>query len=206
MEKDGANSQEVAGMTFYGGPDGANPDLSFGLDDWNGWNVRLQGLGDNNPNVGGSDLGSAPGVFLRAEITEGGATDLYNFFYKVNSGDPWTRLGGAAIDFPSDFPNSRVALFLKSSAGGGAAQFDYLTVSVPGVILVLDIGRSASEAVVSWPASATRTYTLQEGVGTGGPWGWADVPPHVDLPGTNGAMSVTTPLDEDGKAWRVVEE
>jgi len=124
----GPNEFEVAGLTFYGGPDGAKPDFTFGLDDWNGWNVRLQGLGDNNPNVGGASLGGATGVFLRTEITEGGATDTYNFFYKVNSGDAWTQLGGAATNFASSFPNSRVGLFLKSNGGGGAAQYDYLTV------------------------------------------------------------------------------
>jgi hypothetical protein len=207
MEKDGANSQEVAGITFYGGPDGAHPDLSFGLDDWNGWLVQLQGLGDNDPLAPGSDLGSATGVFLRAEITEGGATDTYNFYYKVNSGDAWTRLEGEAINFASDFPNSRVALFLKSdSTGGGAAQFDYLTIEAPGVPLVLDIGLSATDAVISWTGDVSRTYTLQEGVGQGGPWGWTNSPPYVDMPGSNGTMSVTTPLDDARKAWRVVEE
>lgn len=140
MIKDG-NSEEVAGITFYGGPDNAKPDFTFGLDDWNGWHVRLQGLGSNNPNVGGSDLGAATGVFLRAEITEGGATDEYNFFYKVNPGDAWSQLGGAAEDFESDFPNSRVGLVLKSDNGGGAAQFDYLTVTPePATMTLLALG------------------------------------------------------------------
>ena len=130
MENNGSNSQEVAGITFYGGPDGARPDFGFGLDDWNGWNARLQGLGDNNPNVGSSDLGSATGVFLRVEITEGGASDTYNYFWKVNQGDAWNQLGGAATDYSSSFANDRVGLFLKSSAGGGDAQYEFLTVGV----------------------------------------------------------------------------
>ena len=76
-------------------------------------------------------LGAATGVFLRVEITEGGASDTYNFFWKVNQGDSWSQLGGAATDYSSSFANSRVGLFLKSdSTGGGAAQFDFLTVGV----------------------------------------------------------------------------
>ncbi|MBT3201651.1 MAG: PEP-CTERM sorting domain-containing protein [Phycisphaerales bacterium] len=126
---EGGNHSEVAGLTFYGGPDNARPDFGFGLDDWNGWHVRLQGLGDNSPNVGGAHLGNATGTFLRVEITEGGATDTYNFFYKVNSGDSWSQLGGVATNYASSFANSRVGLFLKSNGGGGAAQFDYLTVT-----------------------------------------------------------------------------
>ncbi|MBT3191322.1 MAG: c-type cytochrome [Verrucomicrobia bacterium] len=131
MEKDGSNSSEVAGITFYGAPDGVRPDFSFGLDDWNGWHVRLQGLGDNDPNVASVELGTATGVFLRTEITEGGAEDTYNFFYKINSGDDWIQLGGNAINYPSSIANSRVGLFLKSSAMGGAAQFDFFTVTPP---------------------------------------------------------------------------
>ena len=77
MEKDGSNTREVAGLGFYGA-DNTVPEFGLGLDDWNGWNARLQGFGDNNPNVGGADLGTAPGVFLRSEVTEGGVTDTYN--------------------------------------------------------------------------------------------------------------------------------
>jgi len=141
MQKDGSNSQEVAGITFYADVDNSRPDFGLGLDDWNGWHPRLQGLGDNNPNVGGAPLGTAPGVFLRVTITEGGATDTYNFFYKVNSGDAWTQLGGAATNFTSNFSNARVGLFLKSSAGGGGAQYDYLTITPePGTMAVIALG------------------------------------------------------------------
>lgn len=142
MEKDGSNTREVSGMAFYGA-DGTVPDIGLGLDDWNGWSARLQGFGDNNPNVGGSDLGTASGVFLRSEITEGGASDTYNFFYKVNSADPWTQLGGAAIDYTSSSDNSRVGIFLKSNADGGGAQFDFLTVATipePSAITLLGLG------------------------------------------------------------------
>lgn len=142
MENNGANPNEVAGLTFYADSDGSNPDFTFGLDDWNGWNVRLQGLGNNNPNVGSPDLGGAPGVFLRVEVTEGGATDTYNFFWKVNQGDAWSQLGGVATNYASSFDNSRIGLFLKSdSSGGGGAQFDYLTVTPePSSLALVGLG------------------------------------------------------------------
>ena len=137
----GPNDREVAGITFYANLDGSTPDFGLGLDDWNGWHPRLQGLGDNNPNVAGAPLGTAPGVFLRVEITEGGTTDTYNFFYKVLVGDAWTQLGSAATNFTSSFNNSRVGLFLKSNDAGGAAQYDYLTITPePGTLAVIALG------------------------------------------------------------------
>lgn len=133
MEKDGSNNFEVGGVALYGS-DGSVPDVGMGLDDWNGWNARLQGFGDNAPNVGSPDLGAATGVFLRTDVTEGGATDTYNFFWKVNAGDAWTQLGGAATNYTSGAPNSRVGLFLKSNPAGGSGEFDFLTITVPDQI------------------------------------------------------------------------
>jgi hypothetical protein len=140
----GPNDKEVAGIALYGA-DNTVPDVGLGLDDWNGWNARVQGFGDNNPNVGSLGLGAATGVFLRIEVTEGGATDTQNFFYKVNVGDAWTQLVGGSnqtLDYPSTV-NSRVGIFLKSNNGGGAAQFDYLEVGVvpePGSLTLLGLG------------------------------------------------------------------
>jgi hypothetical protein len=129
MQKDGANNEEIGGITFYANADGATPDFTFGLHDWGGWHARLQRTG-NNPNVAGDELGSATGVFLRTEITEGGAADTYNFFYKLNSNDAWMQLTGAAQDYSSSNANARAGIFLKNDGDGGAAQFDYLTVTV----------------------------------------------------------------------------
>ena len=142
MQKGGSNNEEIAGITFYQNSDGGNPDFLYGLHDWGGWSARLQGSADNNPNVTGADLGTATGVFLLVEITEGGATDTYNFFYKVNSGDAWIQLGGAATNMASNAPNARAGLFLKNDgSGGGAAQYDYLTVTPePGTMAVLALG------------------------------------------------------------------
>ena len=48
-----SQDSQVAGLTFYGGPDGARPEISFGLDNWApaARAVRLQGLGTNDPNA-----------------------------------------------------------------------------------------------------------------------------------------------------------
>ncbi|MDF7824032.1 hypothetical protein P4B35_08405 [Pontiellaceae bacterium B12227] len=136
---------EQAGITFYDGTAGANPGAEAApflcLNDWNAWNVNAQDftIGSGN-NTTSPDLGSATFVYLRVEITEGGATDTYNFFYKLNAGDAWTQLTGWALDHTSDAPNSAVGLFLKSHDNNtsAAAQFDYLTVGtidVPGASL-----------------------------------------------------------------------
>ncbi len=123
---------QVAGITFYGGPDGARPDISFGLDNWDpaGRAVRLQGLGDNDPNVG--ILTSASKVFLRVMVTEGGVSDTFNFFFKVNPGDAWTQLGGAALNYTTSFASSRIGLIYKTSGAKDGAAFTYFNVADAG--------------------------------------------------------------------------
>ncbi len=121
-------NNQVAGLTFYGGPDGAKPDISFGLDNWDpaGRAVRLQGLGDNIPNVG--VVTSAGSVFLRVVIQEAGATDTYNFFFKFNAADAWTQLTGAALNYTTNFANSRVGMVYKTAAAKAGASFTYFNV------------------------------------------------------------------------------
>ncbi|HWB04327.1 MAG TPA: lamin tail domain-containing protein [Verrucomicrobiales bacterium] len=121
-------SQQVAGLTFYGGPDGSRPDITFGLDNWDpaARAVRMQGLGDNDPNVG--ILTTAAKVILRVSIQENGATDTYNFFFKVNPGDNWTQLGGVATNYQTSFANSRVGLTYKTGAAKSGSAFTYLNV------------------------------------------------------------------------------
>ena len=123
-----AENNQVAGLTFYGGPDGARPDISFGLDNWDATAraVRFQGLGDNIPNVG--ILTTASKVILRVVIQEGGVTDTYNFFFKVNAGDAWTQLTGAALNYPTSFSNLRVGMTYKTGAAKSGAAFTYFNV------------------------------------------------------------------------------
>ena len=91
-----AQNNQLAGLTFYGGPDGARPDITFGLDNWDSAAraVRLQGLGDNVPNA--AVMTTASRVILRVEVEEGGATDTYNFFFRETTADAWVPLPGAA--------------------------------------------------------------------------------------------------------------
>lgn len=133
----------VAGITFYGGPDGdggssQGMDFSFGINNWDdrgdpGYQaaVEVQGLGDNSPGDAGSNIFMAPwtaaNVFLRVEIIENGPSDAYSFFYKANAGDPWTLLGS----MNSTVDNSRACLFLKTAAGStvdDACAFTYFIV------------------------------------------------------------------------------
>ncbi|HEX2747006.1 MAG TPA: hypothetical protein VHM91_03320, partial [Verrucomicrobiales bacterium] len=121
-------NQQVAGLTFYGGPDGARPDITFGLDNWDpaARAVRFQGLGDNSPNVG--VLTNADKVILRVVVKEGGATDTYNFFFRVNAADSWTQLGGAATNYQTNFGNSRVGMTYKTGGAKSGASFTYFRV------------------------------------------------------------------------------
>ncbi|MGL4407175.1 MAG: PEP-CTERM sorting domain-containing protein [Zoogloea sp.] len=133
------SSGVIAGITFYGGPDGAGgsnqgQEFTFALDHWDfaTATVYVQGLGDNHPgnssNLTGGTLSSInPAVFLRTEITENGASDLYTFMYKLNAADNWTTFG--SLSTAAD--NSRAAIFLKT-ASGGSASFDYFSVGVMG--------------------------------------------------------------------------
>ncbi|MFT6862845.1 MAG: hypothetical protein ACJAVK_001405 [Akkermansiaceae bacterium] len=208
MEKDGSNTREVAGMGFYGA-DGTVPDFGLGLDDWNGWNARLQGFGDNNPNVGSVDLGTAPGVFLRTEITEGGETDTYNFFWKVNSDDEWTQLGGVAIDFTASSDNSRVGIFLKSNNGGGGAQFDFLNVDVVGgsadVLEVTEITLTDDNSIeLSWTSVPGSLYSVEASTDLEN---WENLLTEIDAavaPATLTTVEVDTPAaNETKKHYRV---
>ena len=152
---------QVAGITFYGGPDNALPDFTFGLDNWNPADrrVRLQGLGDNNPNVPGA-LIAGNGAFLRVEVTEGGASDTYNFFYKENISDPWAQLGGVAMNFASNFANSRAGLFYKTQAARAGAVFSEPAVGLvdaPHVILADEI-RATNDCLVT----VYRTWRVED--------------------------------------------
>lgn len=133
-----ASLYSQAGITFYDGTPGANPGDTaapfLALNDWNNWNVVAQAVsvGGGGSSSASAHLGTAAGAFLRIEITEGGVTDTYNSFYKVNEGDSWTQLTGWAVDHTSDAVNSAVGLFMKSHGTNpaDAAQFDHLTVGV----------------------------------------------------------------------------
>ena len=118
-----AQNNQLAGLTFYGGPDGARPDITFGLDNWDSAAraVRLQGLGDNVPNA--AVITTASRVILRVEVEEGGATDTYNFFFRETTADAWVPLPGAAVNYRSTMGNARVGLTYKTAAAKAGASF-----------------------------------------------------------------------------------
>jgi PEP-CTERM motif len=131
----GSSIGRLAGITFYGGPDGSGGsnggmDFHFGIDHWGGAAaVTVQGLGDNRAgDLGGNLFGTQldatnAAVSLRALITENGASDHYDFFYRTSDLLDWTAMGS----LNSTVDNSRAAIFLKSYQPG-QAQFDYLNV------------------------------------------------------------------------------
>ncbi len=112
----------MAGIAFYAdedGVDGSNGgiDFGFGLNDWNNRGVEAQGfggtmVGDSGQNfINAADtIGNPSAAFLRIEIEEGGDTDQYTLFYKLEEADPWVEL----TQFNSDLDNSRAGLFFKN--------------------------------------------------------------------------------------------
>ena len=141
----------IAGITFYGGPDGAGGyddgmEFTFGLDQWDSPNgIWVQGLGDNQPgnsntgNLSASYFGDS--AYLRVEVTDNIGADSYSFFYKSALGDSWVQLGS----FDAEFDNSRVALFLKANTYevDQDASFTYFEVSgvpEPSALSLLAVG------------------------------------------------------------------
>ncbi|MGI9243796.1 MAG: PEP-CTERM sorting domain-containing protein [Verrucomicrobiales bacterium] len=133
---------DQAGITFYSGTPGANPgsentgtnqSLFAGINDWNAWAHAIQGFADNDPNSSttGVAANDADDTFeYRIEVTENGASDTYNFFYREDPADVWTSYGPENLS--QDFDNTAVGLFLKSNNANATAstEFDYLTVGV----------------------------------------------------------------------------
>jgi hypothetical protein len=122
---------QVAGIVFYGA-DGERPAFTFGIDGWPWWTtgVHLQGMGTNDPDVWAdlfpAEADPVDNVFLRVVVTENGATDRYDFYYKLKAGDSWTLLKGG---FDSAATNGRVGLFYKTSEGKPGASFNSLNLA-----------------------------------------------------------------------------
>ena len=157
---------QVAGLTFYGGPDGARPDISFGLDNWDPANraVRLHGLGDGDPNAFAAT--TAKSVILRVDITENGAADVYNFFFKTSAAGSWIRIGGAAVNYTTSFPNTRVGLTYKTGGARAGASFTYFNVydptTLPPVLTAHPVNAQAVEGgVTSFSIGVTGATSYQ---------------------------------------------
>jgi hypothetical protein len=138
----GIDNVRLAGLTFYGDTDGTKGDFTFAIDNWrNSPYVRLQGLGDNSPNITGALLSNNdPSAYLRVDITELGIFDSYEFKYKLNDLDTWTTLTTMSFDVD----NSRTAIFLKNH-DNAEVSFDYFHVGTnavpePSILALMGLG------------------------------------------------------------------
>jgi hypothetical protein len=143
-----------AGLTVYEG-EGARPEFVWCLDHWGTQQFRLQGMGDNNPDV---TLANATGqAWLRFIVQrDGGAggLDRYVCQYKFTAGAMWTTL----TIYDWDTANARIGLFMKASATGRAADFSYVRVEelsgiVGGDVIKLDFstaGDADGGSVADW--------------------------------------------------------
>ncbi|YCM46989.1 hypothetical protein V2O64_24405 (plasmid) [Verrucomicrobiaceae bacterium 227] len=171
----GDNSEwDQAGITFYSGTAGNNPgsenvDRAFqslfaGINDWNAWAHRVQGLADNDPDFSVEASTDDDTFEYRVEITEGGASDIYNFFYREDPADLWTQYG--PTDLEQDFDNTAVGLLIKSHNNNATSStaFDRLTIGLvpqpnagPFVVSVTEAGGSLS---FSWESTPGLQYDL----------------------------------------------
>ena len=164
-----SQGETIAGITFSNGKDG---DFQYGapsfyVDSWHkpGTNVTLQGLGNNNPFTTADNAtlvsGETATAYLRVEVTEKGANDEYQFFYRKSTADAWSKLG-STISYGVD--NSRAALFYKTGgAKSGLAAFDDLKVGkLTDFTLASDIA-VASDGSFSYQLTDAQLKTLGEG-------------------------------------------
>ncbi|MDA7935780.1 lamin tail domain-containing protein [bacterium] len=227
----GVNSTyDQAGITFYSGNPGANPgsensgtheSLFFGINNWNAWEHKVQGFSDNNPAFGDA-ANTGDGTFeYRVEVTENGTSDLYNFFYREDSADPWSQLG--TPDLSQDFDNTAVGLFLKSHNNNTTAstEFDYLTVDIINDLDITDPTDTDSDGIGDdWETfyfgDLSRDGTLDfdsDGRTDVQEWGDGTNPTEADIDGDglNDGEEFsfgTDPLDDDsdGDGWDDGEE
>ncbi|MDB4265388.1 hypothetical protein N9891_01420, partial [bacterium] len=165
---------DQAGITFYSGvagnnpgsenPAGTNQSIFVGINDWNDWAHRVQGLADNNPNDSAEASLDDDTFEYRVEITEGGTSDIYNFFYREDPADEWTQFG--PTDLEQDFDNTVVGLTTKSNNANtmSSTVFDRLTIGmVPSVAigpLLLSISADAGNLSFSWNGISGQQYDL----------------------------------------------
>jgi hypothetical protein len=126
---DRAQSGQNAGLTFYSQA-GARPDFTFGLTGWDGnWRINVEDFSAGQWS-GGVAAYSGSSVYLRASVTEKGASDEYQFFYKANSADAWTQLG--SVNFVPVNPvqgNALSGIFYKTAAARPGVSVSELSTS-----------------------------------------------------------------------------
>jgi hypothetical protein len=122
---DRGQTEQNAGLTFYADQNGARPAFTYGMTGWDGnWRINIEDFdyGGQRENAGyGFDS-----AYLKVEVTEKGASDDYRFFYKQNSSDAWTQLGGASHVFTTNAANARTGLWYKTGGAKPGVAFDDL--------------------------------------------------------------------------------
>jgi len=126
-----------AGITVYENDNGL-PNFVFCLDHWGATahQVRLQGLGDNNPNATFPAAGGEAWLRLVVRRDGGvGGLDRYVCQYRLGVGKSWSTLTAYDIDTA----NGRIGLFFKTNGEGKSADFSYATMGVPATIRAGDV-------------------------------------------------------------------
>lgn len=206
-----ATGYDQAGITFYSGTAGSNPgsentgidqSLMAGINDWNAWTHTVQGFADNNPHSGdnGVPAGGAGGdatFEYRVEITEDGAFDIYNFFYREDPADDWTQYG--PIDLAQDFDNTAVGIWVKTHNNnfGVTTAFDYFTVDIVAGLSGEDSDGDGLDdgweiAKTAEPGNLTDLNGLLDGPGPGSDTGDFDGDGLTDLEEYNLAVTSAT--------------
>lgn len=211
-------AQRVAGLLFYPDEDGLGGsedglDFGYGLNDWNNRGVEAQGFGGTEVGDSGQpfisaqdDIGNPSAAFLRIEIVEGGESDEYTFFYKLEEADDWTELETVT----SDQDNSRVAMFFKN--GGGTAEedrsvsFTYFAIDDGNVddFRITAITRTEDTVTLTWSSRAGKTYALEAAPNVSE---WLEVDDGIESMGAETTFTDRSPelLNEAVRYYRVRE-
>ena len=142
VEYPSSDNGRVLGLTVYADSDGSRPDFTYALDNWTGQAfgaVRLQGLGDNNPNI--STATTQQRVILRLEVEEdGGGAGIarYTPMYDLLNGGGMQSLP----TYDSNFDNSRAGVFMKTNGAktGYIHSFELGVVPEPSSLALLSLG------------------------------------------------------------------
>ncbi|WP_396437898.1 beta strand repeat-containing protein [Limnohabitans sp.] len=204
---DRSQTQQNAGLTFYADQNGARPAFTYGMTGWDGnWRINIEDFdyGGQRENAGyGFDS-----AYLKVEVTEKGASDDYRFFYKQNSADAWTQLGGASHVFTSNAANARTGLWYKTGGAKPGAAFDDLKLvgGVPGIVATSTLagsgGNSAGETItltldfdgaVSGLSSGTNNSTIFTVGGSGVSATWSGT-------GNSRTLTYTIASGQNGQA------
>ncbi len=142
LELASTGNGQVFGFTVYEDTDGARPDFTYGLDFWGGAGgsmIKLQGLGDNNPNVN-TNAGGATRVILRMEVEDdggGGGATRYTCKYDLLLGAGMQTL----TTYDSGFSNARAGVALKTGNNPGRTTYlhdlEIDNVGSPGTLILL---------------------------------------------------------------------